>query len=229
MKKIIFSLIISLLFLNIVIAQPAIPCPVAGRISGQTVGGLTVTQTNLRSGDQLIFITTDAGEFLVDWANAPNSYFIGDEIEIIIEECKGYSECKTKIKLIGDPIFVEFDVAGLISPVYPTTVPTTTTVPCPTTVPIATTVPCEDCPKCEDCTNIAVAVGVIASIIGPYVGIKIYTKRTGEKARLHKHPGIIAYHDPNVSHRNLKIRHPKGKWAPKYKKDTSGKWYYVGE
>ena len=58
------------------------------------------------------------------------------------------------------------------------------------------------------------------------VGIKIYTRRNGAEGVYHKHPGIKGYHDPDISHRDKKERHPKGELTPKYNQEDSGDWVY---
>ncbi len=60
------------------------------------------------------------------------------------------------------------------------------------------------------------------------VGIKTYLKRDGTTAVLHKHPGTTGYHDPIRSHTPEQEKHEKGQMFPKYEKDASGAWKYVG-
>ena len=49
----------------------------------------------------------------------------------------------------------------------------------------------------------------------------------GEEKALHKHPGIVGYHDPATRHRDEMERHPKGQLFPHYEKNSDGKWEYI--
>ena len=107
------------------------------------------------------------------------------------------------------------------------------------------------CPECEDCikedtednrTLFEIIAGCMIGLGGigagyifkrkealsKGVGIKIYTKNDGSEGVFHKHPGIVGYHDPSTSHRTKKERHPREELAPKYEKDASNEWAYVG-
>lgn len=64
--------------------------------------------------------------------------------------------------------------------------------------------------------------------LGKNAGLKIYMGRDGTEKLLHKHPGILGYHNPETHHRDLNERHPKGQLFPKYEKDASGIWMYKG-
>jgi len=259
MKKIGLSLFVSLLFLSSVIAIPMPPMPIAGRIDGgvASVDNLKVVLYNQRTGESRIVYSNPAGEWLVDWANSDLGYAGDDKIDITIWMCKDNSICKKTVIIEGNPITVTFDISSLlyqcpecICPECPTTTTTpitTTTISCPdptsycgeiedlcTDEVLAICETMNDCPECPDATISSIVGAIIGAIasLGIYrygLGYKVYTKRSGEVVGLHKHPGIIAYHDPQISHKNPKIRHPKGMITPKYKKDTSGKWYYVGE
>ena len=46
-------------------------------------------------------------------------------------------------------------------------------------------------------------------------GFKIYKNRAGGITMLHRHRGIIAYHDPDTQHKNVEIRHAKLSENPK--------------
>lgn len=99
------------------------------------------------------------------------------------------------------------------------------------------------CPEEKDDSLVAILAGLAAGLLiggaGGYyfkrkeamskgVGIKIYTKRDGTESVLHKHPGIVGYHEPMTSHRDKIERHPKGELTPKYEKNLEGVWVYVG-
>ena len=108
---------------------------------------------------------------------------------------------------------------------------------------VDTVCPTTDCPDIPDCKEttceepicpvvpdsgfggaIAIILGIIASIGG---GLKIYKNRAGGVTMLHRHRGILGYHNPNTQHRNIVYRHaafskdPK-KYAEDIKRIESG-------
>lgn len=237
MKKII-ALMVGLLFINSVTAL-TLPCPIGGKIinNNGNVNGLTVILTNARTNEVMNVYSNSAGEFIVDWANTIDKYADGDKINIVIKECETNDVCKFSVTIHGNPIYLEMDIsdAGLDycppvdCPDYPVC-PDCPDCICPTTI-TTTSIPCEvceECPTCPVCNDIFAAVAAIFIGFGFGYGYKVYTTKTGQVVGLHKHPGIIAYHNPDTLHSNPKIRHPKGMINPKYAKDEAGKWYYVG-
>lgn len=99
-----------------------------------------------------------------------------------------------------------------------------------------------DCPEPEGQNIGAILIALIGGLgagglggiyftknkaLGKNGGIKIYMGTNGEEKTLHKHPGIVGYHDPATSHRDPKEKHPAGQLLPQYEKDASGKWVYV--
>ena len=79
-----------------------------------------------------------------------------------------------------------------------------------------------ECPT-QNPINLTTIVSVILGLlIGFAGGIKIYKKKDGTMSVTHKHIGISEYHNINTIHTDLKIRHPKGEFAPKY--DLTGKY-----
>jgi len=93
----------------------------------------------------------------------------------------------------------------------------------------------EDCPVTEqpDYTIDAAVAAIIIFItglgIGKYkLGVKIYTKTTGEVVAQHTHRNITGYHSINTMHQHQP--HKKGEIAPKYddKKGEDGYYKYLG-
>ncbi|GAG06257.1 unnamed protein product, partial [marine sediment metagenome] len=108
------------------------------------------------------------------------------------------------------------------------------------------------CPSCEVCSDVtcptpedsgdagAIIIAIIGIALGGGAGVyftrnqtlglrgglKLYNKSDGTVGVYHKHPGIRSYHDPSVSHRDEKERHPKGQLHPHYVKNESGVWVY---
>ena len=97
------------------------------------------------------------------------------------------------------------------------------------------------CPTPEGDNLGTVIISVIASLViggaggiyftrnkvmGTRGGLKIYRNNNGEDVTQHRHPGILGYHDPIVSHREDHERHPKGQLFPHYEKDDDGVYIY---
>ena len=75
---------------------------------------------------------------------------------------------------------------------------------------------CDEVEECPDTDNISVLIGIIAAIIISIGGgLKIYKNRAGGITLLHRHKGIISYHNPETSHRKVSIRHAKLSVNPK--------------
>jgi hypothetical protein len=66
----------------------------------------------------------------------------------------------------------------------------------------------EECPDCTDEPNLALLIQAIILWIGIMGGgIKIYKNYKGGVNTLHRHRGILGYHDWNINHRNPAYRH----------------------
>ncbi len=106
---------------------------------------------------------------------------------------------------------------------------------------ICTSCPITECPTCEcdECPepegdNIGAMIISLLSVflvggvggiyftknktLGLRSGTKIYKNNKGVEVLLHKHPGITGYHDPKVSHKDIKEKHPRGQILPHYEK-----------
>lgn len=95
-----------------------------------------------------------------------------------------------------------------------------------------------ECPINEcDSGVFGVVWAIILSIIGSggavYVSLDKFGKNKvklvrvdGNQVVFHKHPLISGYHNPNVVHKEN--AHIKGEIVPKYEKNDSGEWEYVG-
>lgn len=108
--------------------------------------------------------------------------------------------------------------------------------------------PCDECvqepcncpePEGQNIGAIIIAIlgGVLAGgaggvyftrnkVLGKNGGIKVYMGLDGKEKMLHKHPGIVGYHDPETQHRDIIERHPKGQVFPHYEK-IDNVWHYV--
>ena len=138
MKKIFLTIIINLLLLSNVIAVPMPPMPIGGKIysTAQSVSNLLIEVENMETGDILTTRTTSTGEWLVDMANAPKGYRIGDNVEIRVVSCYPANVCVHTVKIDGNPIFVKMDITeAVVCPECPE---------CPECV-------CPECPECPDC------------------------------------------------------------------------------
>ncbi len=70
------------------------------------------------------------------------------------------------------------------------------------------------CPPPEDDFSGAIAV-IFAIILSIGGGIKIYRNRAGGVTFLHRHRGILGYHNPETQHRNILYRHAAFSKNPK--------------
>ena len=194
MKNLIRRIEMAFIFLFLLVAISSsvnsgfFPMPFSGRVEGSYVDGLTVQVTNVREGISMITKTTSAGEWLIDWDR--DYARTGDQFNIEILNCDKPS-CMTSVVFNNEPeIFTVLKIYDVCI--------------CPTT-------------GIQDWTK--VGAGIIIGLLGGLVmfmggGIKFYKKASGEIAKLHRHKGIIAYHDIDVSHRNLKYRHARFKDNP---------------
>ena len=110
MKKLLPFFAVLLLLVGSVLGQ--MPNPVAGQVklSGYPYPeGLTVEQTNARTGITYDSIVDANGFFVMDWGNNP--FIPGDKVEVAVKVCKERPECRKVITLnMGTPVLVNFDV-----------------------------------------------------------------------------------------------------------------------
>ena len=88
------------------------PQIVSGKITAKGfdyVGGMKITQENIRTG-AVYEVTTDTnGYYLVDWSNYP--FHDGDKIKITVDACKSLAACNKEVMLDdGVGIMVNFDI-----------------------------------------------------------------------------------------------------------------------
>lgn len=97
---------------------------------------------------------------------------------------------------------------------------------------------CEELPQPEDydwawyvIVGILCSSGATAFLLKNRIGLsyntgfKIYKGRNGEEIKVHKHPAIRGYHNPNTQHQDINIRHPRGQLICKYEK-VDDRWLY---
>lgn len=235
MKNILLTLLVLSMVSGIAIAPP-VPYPIAVKITANNPIGLDVEITDVNLGISKIYQTNEFGEIMLDASD-----FIGfkqyDTFQAKVLICKDSIQCVKTDELV-DSLFFQFDLTGIITPTCPEPIVCPIVPTCeelgyikPTDCP---TIPvCEECPEsvtCPDTTEETIITFIFTIIIslGAGYGFKVYVDKEGKVKGLHKHSGIISYHDPNITHLNPLIRHPKGKFFVKYKKDSDGKWRYLG-
>lgn len=167
------------------------PMPINGKVIGYQVNGLTVEVKNLRTGISMTTMTNEGGEFLVEWAN---SYDAGGTIAYI-QSGDGFrisvyqSDLTREMIYNGEPaLYVVLDLGNTVI-----------------------------CPKCEQCTPISISVIItflLTLIVSIGGGIKIYKNKLGQAVLQHFHKGITSYHDPNISHTDIRYRHARWKDDP---------------
>lgn len=177
------------------------------------------------------FRTNDNGEYVFADLNLYSNSEEGDVITIKI----GSIERDITVKQGGEVVTIDVSNEDNLNIIIP-----------PTNVPTPNT--CEMCAEGEECPNVdnngllaALIAGLSCAVIGTGAGmyftrnktwgvnngVKIYRNRKGEEVVQHKHPGIKGYHNPTVSHRDIKEKHPKGQMNPNYAKDETGAYKYV--
>ena len=211
-KTIIWTFILLVIMAG-VIAFSAIyfPLPIAGKLNGENVGNQLVEITNLRSGEIMGTHTTNAGEFLVDWANSDDrdgtirKYSVGDKFKVNVIGCNE-DYCTKEISYEGEPeLFTSFN---LWDTTLPKIITTTTTTKCNTCDVCDVYEECEECPVDWKGIGAGVVITLIISMVGFMGGgLKIYKSRLGTTKFLHRHRGISAYHDPNTQHRDKRYKH----------------------
>jgi len=216
MKKIIISTVLMTLLVFSLVQATTSPLPIGGKVANSPAG-IGVRVTNLRTGEYLQTAVNSGGEWLIDWANSVQKYQDGDSFRIEIPICS-FCIQTTQYTAGSLGIFVEFDLISIF--------PSTTTT---TTVPETTTTTIPECPECVKDYTEEIIVGVLVlifataggvALIKKYFlafvkngwGVRIYKSLDGKSVIVyHKHPGITSYHDPDTVHKDVNIRHPKGK------------------
>lgn len=219
--------ILALLLTTSSISAISIPFPIAGKVVGDTSGGLLIEVKNMRTGEIQTTVTTPQGEFLVDWANSDIPERNGDSFQIKVadkvlfvtyngepslfaqisydspcvpnvckacEVCQVCSECKECDEFKYAMVYEECDICQV----------------CKECEACEVCQVCDECEECEDCSLIGpgMIIGLLAAIVAFMGGgIKMYKNRAGNITFLHRHKGIVGYHDPNTKHRNVMYRH----------------------
>jgi len=217
------------------------PLPIVAKIVSEPCSGVVVSITNTRTGETLSGLTNDGCEYNVDWANTISKYSEGDTFRVTSQDFI------KEFTYLGAPPPVQYFSFDIPCSVLKTLDYGERLIIKDDKCNIDVTAPekpiCEDCDVCDVCDVCpdgecpeqgleTLIITVLASLLiggaAAGTGVKFYQKRSGEIARQHKHPSIRGYHDIDIQHRNPKIRHPKGKLTPKYKKDYRGEWKYIG-
>lgn len=82
--------------------------------------------------------------------------------------------------------------------------------------PCATPTPCETqvCEAWNTNSVIAIITGILAVIATIGGGMQFYKNKFGKGVFLHRHRGIVGYHDANIAHNNTLYRHKRWKDDP---------------
>ncbi len=196
---VVFSLALILIISNAM--ATSIPCPILLEIKTIPESAATGLHVELRDGSRIVqrYIVNEYHEAAFDVGGIAEC----KEYTAVIVECQDKPSCSKKVHT-GE--IIVWDVLA--------DVPATTT----TTLPV------------PDLFNegVAVTVSIFSILFGVagasfFIkdalilrlkngwGVRIYKSRDGKSVKLyHKHPGIVAYHDPNTLHRNEEIRHKRG-------------------
>lgn len=170
----------------------SVPFPISGKITGSQVANLHVEVQNIRTGAVMFTKTTDAGEFLIDWANTKEGVRIGDKFKVLVS---GQVQEKT---WNGEPnLLFQLNIGSQPAP-DPQVCPV-----CP--------VPKPDWISYGAALIIALVAGLVGFMGG---GVKIYKNKMGESVFQHMHNGVNGYHDASIKHENPKYAHRRWKDNP---------------
>ncbi|MBI4137104.1 hypothetical protein HY469_03515 [Candidatus Roizmanbacteria bacterium] len=204
MKKIILP-IIMVVFIAALVAGQLLPFPITGKITGYNVDGQIIEIKNMRTGIAATTDTSGSGEFLYDWMNSNNDggisrYMGGDQFKVMIQSCSGDSACSKTITYSGQSeLYFLFDLNKIFADMTPD----------------SETQALPECPASDQTqlgyAAISIFMAIIAVIGG---GWQFYKNRAGGVTMLHRHRGIVGYHDPNISHNNPLYRHRRFKDDP---------------
>lgn len=124
MKKIMIPLILCILLISFsTAAQIYFPLPINGKILGPNIQNLEIQVTNLRTNKVMTTLTTEAGEYLIDWANSDDDsgslvkYQNGDSFEIEVTSCtNNIIACKQTMVYDGSQseLYTEFDLSSVL-------------------------------------------------------------------------------------------------------------------
>lgn len=212
-----------MLLLGTVAYAQVLPRPIAVKIiSVNPAIGTAIEIRDLGLGQSVIVLSNEYGEVLEDANTLFPNYRDNDMIQVKVLICADRPAC-TQQQVLGDAVYFEFNLPDILFPTT-TTIATTTTTEFP--IPTTTTTLPPECPvDLNDEIIIAVLVLIFASAGGVFLikkyfvnflkngwGVRIYKSLDGkEVVVLHKHPGIVNYHNPDTIHKKEEIRHAKGK------------------
>lgn len=231
MKKMLIWVLALMLLCSSNVSSLKEPMPIAVKVVAVYQDNIDVSVTNLRTAEAMYGKTNILGEIIFDWGNSVNGFQEGDRFRITVAG----ADDKT-LAYDGIPFSViTFNLIPADCPKCPTV---SEQLPyfCPEIGELCseelyricayldeTPYDYENCksliacPECPDVTINYVITLIAGAILaaGAGSGIKIYRKRSGDAAILHKHVGIRSYHSPNVSHMNPLYRHKRGEMTPK--------------
>lgn len=246
--KTIVPFVLAFLVMAIGATAMSLPMIISGTVQDEgELSGFNVVLTNTRTSGQLTAITDQNGYFQFEPQNMPFSVRDGDIFEVEVLERKIVIDDFNYANYA--PYFIEFDFSDerplCVDCPEPIVCPEPT---CPEPIVCDKCVVCPDpiicpepCPEPEENFDWAwsLVIGLLAGAGGSAyalrnrmfttirTGYKRYVTDYGIEKILHKHPGIRGYHNPETSHRNSKIRHPKGQIIIKYDKDEDGDWKFT--
>lgn len=239
MKKILFTLILLLLFLPTVAVAPPMPCPISGKVitvPADRADGLRVKLTH----KNLVWTTTTAygGEFVFD-VGGDTPCWGGMDFTLRIIDC--VEPTCTKDVVWQEPGLrdITFDLAHIVVTTRPK--PPTTTMPVTTTMPCLTESECRElcdawivCPECPEDLEFLITAVISAIVGGFFVYVskgKIRLSKKGLENLIQAMPkgcGIRLFHSW-IGTSDLKHIHRSPKTYHSLDKRHRGKYDHKGE
>jgi len=246
MKNMILASILSLLLISGIAFAGQIPAPISVKITTATTGSnIDVIIKDVGLNKQVTYKTNEYGEIIFD-ADVFGAYRSTDMIQVSISTCSLNSAC-VQSKVLGDAVYFEFDLTGIITQPCPTCSCSGalcscsgTTCICPTPIacnsccecpdlicpeiPVCTT--CEVCKVCPDNnTTLQLAITAIISVLVSGTGVYIFKSAKGVTSVRHKHKNYGTLHDINIIHPIQP--HPAGEIIPRYATVKSADKHYA--
>lgn len=163
------------------------------------------------------------------------------DLNNVVLTCPDCPDCPSCSGGGGGSCYINEVTAEKCAEAFPCTAETCKETDCPicqeTECPACTDEECEkfSCPptNCPENDITGWLTALITFLIGggaAYISLgnnRIKVKKVDGKDEVqHRHPSISGYHSPNTKHRSE--AHAIGELLPKYEKDSTGKWKYVG-
>ena len=248
MKLTILTALLAMVIMSGAVLAQGFPSPISGMVSTNGYnGGYDVTVTNTNTNDFLVVVTNAKGQYIIhSWSNFFKEPASQDVFHIEVE-----GEYKNVV-YTGGPIEADFNLnvvcpkqepivcktcetptcpAPIACPECPnpTTCTECPTCPSPPTCPTNPTCPtCETCEECPEPTPQDATNSILAAIIAAAAAGAAVTVTFTKKGPKHHHRGIRTKHSIYTRHRDPEIRHPMGELTPIYRRNTKGKYVYMG-